>query len=146
MNGPRSALLEVRNRRVEFPTRRQITETILAHLPVSRREARERTIALLAEVGFLAPDRRLDHYPHQFSGGMRQRVVIELALCAQRELIIADETTTALEVPTQAQIITLLRRFYREHGAAVMLIAHDLTRRDCRNCRSRRCHVCRANG
>jgi peptide/nickel transport system ATP-binding protein len=105
---------------------RQITETILAHLPVSRREARERAIALLAEVGIPAPERRLDHYPHQFSGGMRQRVVIALALCAQPRLIIADEPTTALDVSTQAQIITLLQRLSREHGTAVLLITHDM--------------------
>ena len=105
---------------------RQITETILTHLPVSRREARERAIALLAEVGIPAPEQRLDHYPHQFSGGMRQRVVIALALCAEPELIIADEPTTALDVSIQAQIIALLKRLSREHGAAVMLITHDM--------------------
>ena len=105
---------------------RQITETILAHLSVSRRAARERAIALLAEVGIPAPERRLDHYPHQFSGGMRQRVVIALALCAQPKLIIADEPTTALDVSTQAQIIKLLQRLSREHGTAVMLITHDM--------------------
>ena len=109
-----------------FPIGRQITETIRTHLPLSRQEAHERAIALLAEVGIPAPERRLDHYPHQFSGGMRQRVVIALALCAQPELIIADEPTTALDVSTQAQIITLLQRLSREHGAAVMLITHDM--------------------
>jgi len=104
----------------------QITETILAHLPVSRREARERTIGLLAEVGIPAPERRMDHYPHQFSGGMRQRVVIALALCAEPKLIIADEPTTALDVSTQAQIIRLLQRLSQQHGTAVMLITHDM--------------------
>jgi peptide/nickel transport system ATP-binding protein len=105
---------------------RQITETILAHLPVSRSEARDRAVALLTEVGIPGAERRLDHYPHQFSGGMRQRVVIALALCAEPRLIIADEPTTALDVSTQAQIIALLKRLSREHGAAVMLITHDM--------------------
>jgi len=105
---------------------RQLTETILTHLPMSPREARERAIALLTEVGIAAPEARLDHFPHQFSGGMRQRVVIALALCAQPSLIIADEPTTALDVSIQAQIITLLKRLANEHGTAVMLITHDM--------------------
>jgi peptide/nickel transport system ATP-binding protein len=105
---------------------RQIIETILAHLPISRSQARDRAVALLTEVGIPGAERRLDHYPHQFSGGMRQRVVIALALCAEPRLIIADEPTTALDVSTQAQIITLLKRLSREHGAAVMLITHDM--------------------
>ena len=105
---------------------RQITQTILAHLPMSRNAARERAIALLAEVGIPAPETRLDHYPHQFSGGMRQRVVVALALCAEPRLIIADEPTTALDVSTQAQIIALLKRVSQQHGAAVMLITHDM--------------------
>jgi len=105
---------------------RQLIETILAHLPVSRQAASDRAIALLAEVGIAAPEQRLGHYPHQFSGGMRQRVVIALALCAGPRLIIADEPTTALDVSTQAQIIALLKRLSREHGAAVMLITHDM--------------------
>jgi peptide/nickel transport system ATP-binding protein len=109
-----------------YPIGRQITETILTHLPVSRREARDRAIALLNEVGIPAAERRLDHYPHQFSGGMRQRVVIAMALCAEPRLIIADEPTTALDVSTQAQIITLLERLSQKHGAAVMLITHDM--------------------
>jgi peptide/nickel transport system ATP-binding protein len=77
-------------------------------------------------MGIPAPERRIDHYPHQFSGGMRQRVVIALALCAQPRLIIADEPTTALDVSTQAQIIKLLQRLSQEHGTAVMLITHDM--------------------
>src|SRR6478752_8146639 len=105
---------------------RQLTETILTHLPVSAREARERAIALLTEVGISAAEARLDHYPHQFSGGMRQRVVIALALCAQPRLIIADEPTTALDVSIQAQIIQLLKRLAREHGTAIMLVTHDM--------------------
>ena len=104
----------------------QIIETILAHLPASRSEARERAVALLSEVGIPGAERRLEHYPHQFSGGMRQRVVIALALCAEPRLIVADEPTTALDVSTQAQIIALLKRVAREHGAAVMLITHDM--------------------
>ena len=104
----------------------QIIETILAHLPISRSEARDRAVALLTEVGIPGAEPRLDHYPHQFSGGMRQRVVIALALCAEPRLIIADEPTTALDVSTQAQIIALLKRVAREHGAAVMLITHDM--------------------
>jgi peptide/nickel transport system ATP-binding protein len=104
----------------------QIVETILTHLPVSPKEARERALGLLREVGIPAPENRIDHYPHQFSGGMRQRVVIALALCAEPRLIIADEPTTALDVSIQAQIIQLLKRLAREHGTAVMLITHDM--------------------
>ena len=90
------------------------------------RAARRRALDLLGEVGIPAPERRFHHYPHQFSGGMRQRVVIALALAAQPKLIIADEPTTALDVSIQAQIIALLKRLCREHGAAVMLITHDM--------------------
>jgi peptide/nickel transport system ATP-binding protein len=77
-------------------------------------------------VGIPAPDRRIDSYPHEFSGGMRQRVVIALALCAEPELIIADEPTTALDVSVQAQIIALLKRLGRDHGTAIMLVTHDM--------------------
>ena len=105
---------------------RQIVETIQTHLAMSHDEARKRAIALLAEVGIPAPERRIDHYPHQFSGGMRQRVVIALALCANPKLIIADEPTTALDVSIQAQIITLLKKLCRENGTAVMLVTHDM--------------------
>jgi peptide/nickel transport system ATP-binding protein len=80
----------------------------------------------LAEVGIPAPDKRMDGYPHEFSGGMRQRVVIALAICAEPELIIADEPTTALDVSVQAQIITLIKRLGRDHGTAVMLVTHDM--------------------
>jgi len=97
-----------------------------AHLPLSRREARERAIRWLAEVGIPAPENRIDHYPHQFSGGMRQRVVIALALCAEPRLVIADEPTTALDVSIQAQIITLMKRLASQHGTAVMLVTHDM--------------------
>ncbi|MBL0393530.1 ABC transporter ATP-binding protein [Ramlibacter monticola] len=105
---------------------RQLEETIRAHLPVERAEARRRAIALLEETGIAAADERIDHYPHQFSGGMRQRVVIALALAAEPQLVVADEPTTALDVSIQAQIIQLLKRICRERGAAVMLITHDM--------------------
>ena len=105
---------------------RQLTETILAHLPVSAAEARQRAITLLQDTGIPAAEQRIDHYPHQFSGGMRQRVVIALALAAEPKLIVADEPTTALDVSIQAQIIALLKRVCQQHGAAVMLITHDM--------------------
>ncbi|MBE2263356.1 MAG: ABC transporter ATP-binding protein [Burkholderiaceae bacterium] len=104
----------------------QMVETVLAHLPVSAAEARERSIALLRDTGISAPEQRIDHYPHQFSGGMRQRVVIALALAAEPKLIVADEPTTALDVSIQAQIIGLLKRICHERGASVMLITHDM--------------------
>jgi peptide/nickel transport system ATP-binding protein len=104
----------------------QLTETIQTHLPMSERQARARAIELLQEVGIPAAEERIDHYPHQFSGGMRQRVVIALALCAEPKLIIADEPTTALDVSIQAQIISLLKRLCHEHGTAVMLVTHDM--------------------
>ena len=105
---------------------RQIEETILTHLPLGREEARRRALTLLGEVGIPAPQSRFHHYPHQFSGGMRQRVVIALALAAEPALVIADEPTTALDVSIQAQIIALLKRLAAERGAAVMLITHDM--------------------
>lgn len=105
---------------------RQLVETIQAHLPVNAEEARRRAIALLEDTGIPAAAQRLGHFPHQFSGGMRQRVVIALALAAEPKLIVADEPTTALDVSIQAQIIQLLKRVCREHGAAVMLITHDM--------------------
>jgi len=104
----------------------QLVETILTHLDVGRAAARSRALRLLAEVGIPAPEARIGHYPHQFSGGMRQRVVIALALCAEPRLIVADEPTTALDVSIQAQIIALLKRLARDHGTAVMLITHDM--------------------
>lgn len=105
---------------------RQLTETIQTHLPVSYEEARKRAIGLLEDTGIPAAAERIDHYPHQFSGGMRQRVVIALALAAEPKLIVADEPTTALDVSIQAQIIQLLKRICKDRGAAVMLITHDM--------------------
>jgi peptide/nickel transport system ATP-binding protein len=104
----------------------QLEETILTHLDLSRGAARERALSLLSEVGIPAPEGRYNNYPHHFSGGMRQRVVIALALAAEPRLLIADEPTTALDVSIQAQIITLLKRLAGERGAAVMLITHDM--------------------
>ncbi len=104
----------------------QLTETITTHLHMSQQQARGRAIELLAATGIPAPERRVDHYPHQFSGGMRQRVVIALALAAEPKLVIADEPTTALDVSIQAQIIQLLKRLCREKKTAVMLITHDM--------------------
>jgi peptide/nickel transport system ATP-binding protein len=105
---------------------RQLVETIAAHREVSPQQARARAIELLGEVGIPAPAERFDHYPHHFSGGMRQRVVIALALAGNPQLIIADEPTTALDVSIQAQIIALLKKLCRDHGTAVMLITHDI--------------------
>ncbi len=105
----------------------QLVETIRQHAPrTGKAEARARAIALLKDVGIPGADERVDHFPHQFSGGMRQRVVIALALAAEPRLIIADEPTTALDVSIQAQITGLLRRLCKEHGTAVMLVTHDM--------------------
>ena len=109
-----------------FTIGRQLTETIRSHVRIDERAARKRAIELLNEVGIPAADRRIDQYPHQFSGGMRQRVVIALALAANPRLIIADEPTTALDVSIQAQIITLLKRLCADYGTSVMLITHDM--------------------
>jgi peptide/nickel transport system ATP-binding protein len=105
---------------------RQLIETIRTHLPVSEDEARDRAVKLLRETGIPAAEQRIEQYPHQFSGGMRQRVVIALALAAEPQLIVADEPTTALDVSIQAQIISLIRRLCKEHGTAVMLVTHDM--------------------
>ena len=138
-NLPHDELRKVRGRRIGvvfqdpltslnplYAIGRQLEETILTHLPVSRADARAQALSLLREVGIPAPEERFDHYPHQFSGGMRQRVVIALALAAEPALVIADEPTTALDVSIQAQIIALLKRLARERGTAVMLITHDM--------------------
>ena len=104
----------------------QLVETILTHLPMSAAQARQRAVDLLKDTGIPAAEQRIDHYPHQFSGGMRQRVVIALALAAEPQLIVADEPTTALDVSIQAQIIQLLKSICKTRGAAVMLITHDM--------------------
>jgi peptide/nickel transport system ATP-binding protein len=125
--------LSVRDLKVQFSSRRGlltaidgVSETITTHLPLGRDGARRRAIALLEEVGIPAAAARIDSYPHEFSGGMRQRVVIALALAAEPELVIADEPTTALDVSVQAQVIAVLKRLCRERGTAVMLITHDM--------------------
>jgi peptide/nickel transport system ATP-binding protein len=105
---------------------RQLVETIRTHLPLSPAQARSRAIDLLKSTGIPAAEARIDHYPHQFSGGMRQRVVIALALAVDPRLVVADEPTTALDVSIQAQIISLLKKLCREHGTAVMLVTHDM--------------------
>lgn len=105
---------------------RQLVETIRTHLDMSPTQARERAVTLLRDTGIPAPELRLDHHPHQFSGGMRQRVVIALALAARPALVVADEPTTALDVSVQAQVIALLRRLGREHATSVMLVTHDM--------------------
>ncbi|NBT78540.1 MAG: ABC transporter ATP-binding protein [Betaproteobacteria bacterium] len=104
----------------------QLIETIRTHLPLTAGQARQRAIELLEETGIPAAAERINHYPHQFSGGMRQRVVIALALAAEPQLVIADEPTTALDVSIQAQVIGLLKRICHDRGAAVMLITHDM--------------------
>jgi len=105
---------------------RQLVETIRTHLDLSPAAARERALSLLREVGIAGAEQRIQHYPHQFSGGMRQRIVIALAIAANPRLIIADEPTTALDVSIQAQIIALLKRLCRDHGTAIMLVTHDM--------------------
>ena len=104
----------------------QLIETIRTHLDMSANEAHDRALSLLHEVGIAAAEERIDHYPHQFSGGMRQRAVIALAIAANPRLIIADEPTTALDVSIQAQIIALLKRLGRDHGTGIVLVTHDM--------------------
>ncbi|HEX9701954.1 MAG TPA: ABC transporter ATP-binding protein, partial [Rhodospirillales bacterium] len=104
----------------------QLTETVTTHFPVTQEKARARALELLEMVGISDPARRLAQYPHHFSGGMRQRVMIAMALACEPKLIIADEPTTALDVTIQAQILTLLRRLSTERGVAVLFTTHDL--------------------
>jgi peptide/nickel transport system ATP-binding protein len=138
-NLPREKMRRIRGRRIGmvfqdpltslnplYTVAQQLIETIRTHMDVSDSEARKRAVALLDRVGIPAAARRIDDYPHHFSGGMRQRVVIALALAAEPELVIADEPTTALDVSVQAQIIDVLKEICAERGASVMLITHDM--------------------
>src|SRR6202007_2566437 len=104
----------------------QIIEAIVLHRSASRSEARERAIEMLRRVRIPSPEERIDEYPHKLSGGMRQRVMIAIALACDPELLIADEPTTALDVTIQAQILDLMRDLKAESGAAIILITHDL--------------------
>jgi peptide/nickel transport system ATP-binding protein len=105
---------------------RQLVEAIQLHRDVTRKSARARALELLKAVGIPRAERRIDDYPHQFSGGMRQRVMIAMALINDPDLLIADEPTTALDVTTQAQILELMNRLQREFGSAIILVTHDL--------------------
>jgi peptide/nickel transport system ATP-binding protein len=138
-NLPAEALRRIRGRRIGavfqdpqtslhplYRIGHQLEETIRTHVPLGRSEARRRAARLLQDVGIVDAERRLDDYPHQFSGGMRQRVVIALALAADPLLVVADEPTTALDVSIQAQILKLLRRLVVERAMSVLLITHDM--------------------
>lgn len=105
---------------------RQLTETVESHMKITREEARARAVEVLGQVGIPDPEQRLNQYPHQFSGGMRQRVMIAMALICNPNLILADEPTTALDVTIQAQILALMKDLSREYGAAMILITHNL--------------------
>ena len=104
----------------------QLVEAVLLHNDVSKKEARDRALHALEDVGIPRAAKRIDDYPHQFSGGMRQRVMIAMALINEPDLLIADEPTTALDVTTQAQILELMRRLQEERGTAIIMITHDL--------------------
>jgi peptide/nickel transport system ATP-binding protein len=104
----------------------QLVEAILLHRDVSKKQARARSLELLHAVGIPRPERRISDYPHQFSGGMRQRVMIAMALVNDPDLLIADEPTTALDVTTQAQILNLMMKLQQDFGSAVIMITHDL--------------------
>jgi peptide/nickel transport system ATP-binding protein len=104
----------------------QIEEQLRAHQKMTRRQAHARARELLAEVGIPNPERRIDDYPHQFSGGMRQRVMIAMAISCNPSLLIADEPTTALDVTIQAQILTLMKRLKRDYESSILLITHDM--------------------
>ena len=136
---PERAMRRVRGRRIGmifqepmsaldpvFTIGEQMTETLQAHFRLSLRAARDRAVAALADVGMPHPRQRLDSYPHQLSGGMRQRVMIAIALACEPELLIADEPTTALDVTIQGQILDLLQERSARLGTALLLITHDL--------------------
>ena len=138
-NKPFQAMQKIRGRKIGmifqdpltslnplFTVGQQLVETIRTHLDMSEDQARRRAIEMLAEVGIGEPEIRVDQYPHQFSGGMRQRVVIALALCAEPEMVIADEPTTALDVSIQAQILDLIRKLCKERNVGVIIITHDM--------------------
>jgi oligopeptide/dipeptide ABC transporter ATP-binding protein len=105
---------------------KQLVEAVLLHNDVSKKEARDRAVVSLQEVGIPRADRRIDDYPHQFSGGMRQRVMIAMAMINDPQLLIADEPTTALDVTTQAQILNVMAELQADHGTAIIIITHDL--------------------
>jgi oligopeptide/dipeptide ABC transporter ATP-binding protein len=109
-----------------YPIGWQIVEMIRAHEPVPRAQAHARAIELLGHVGIPRPDRRVNDYPHQYSGGMQQRAMIAMAIALNPRILVADEPTTALDVTVQAQILRLLRRLQEEHGTAIIMITHDL--------------------
>ena len=109
-----------------YPTGEQVAEVLRLHERISRREARQRAIAMFRQVGIPAPEKRIDDYPHQMSGGMRQRVMIAMALACRPRLMIADEPTTALDVTIQAQILDLMNDLREQTGAAILFITHDL--------------------
>ena len=109
-----------------FTVGNQIAEAIILHEKTTRDEARRRTIELLQKVGIPSPEQRIDEYPHQMSGGMRQRIMIAMALACNPALLIADEPTTALDVTIQAQILDLLKELQREFGMSILMITHDL--------------------
>ena len=104
----------------------QLVEAVLLHNDISKKEARERAVTALGEVGIPRPEKRVDDYPHQFSGGMRQRVMIAMSMINEPDLLIADEPTTALDVTTQAQILELMRRLQEDRDTAIIMITHDL--------------------
>ncbi len=139
VNAGKKVMRDVRGRRIAMvfqdsmtsldpvmPIGRQIAEGMIAHLGVTRERARDRSIELLQEVGVPDPVKRLANYPHQLSGGLRQRVAIAVALAADPEVLVADEPTTALDVTIQAQILDLLERERERRGMALILITHDL--------------------
>jgi len=109
-----------------FTVGHQISETLRVHTRMAKEEARERTLDMLRRVGIASPERRIDDYPHQLSGGMRQRVMIAIALACSPELLIADEPTTALDVTVQAEIIDLMAELCAAKGTAILMISHDL--------------------